>query len=60
MEEKIEFREKERVMTLEEVILAAERAKIPLRIDRPGFTRIAVDWQLPLKQLKIGVANITY
>ncbi|MBI5225441.1 hypothetical protein HY989_06240 [Candidatus Micrarchaeota archaeon] len=62
------FREKARLMTLAEVAFAAENAKIPLRIDRPGFTRIAVDLQeqirRPLRvvsrEIRLGISNISY
>lgn len=65
---KVSFKEMERLLTLQEVIEAAERAKIPLRIDRPGFTRIVVDLQESLRrpiatvgrELKLGIANVSY
>ncbi|MEK6843555.1 MAG: hypothetical protein AABY04_03625 [Candidatus Micrarchaeota archaeon] len=62
------FKEKERLMTLAEVAFAAENAKIPLRIDRPGFTRIAVDLQEQFRQplrvvsreIRLGISNISF
>lgn len=68
VEEKISYKEKERLWTLQEVVEAAERAKIPLRIDRPGFTRIAVDLQesfrRPLvtigKEISLGITSVSY
>ncbi|MFH0972106.1 MAG: hypothetical protein V1835_06090 [Candidatus Micrarchaeota archaeon] len=56
------------ILTLAQVILAGEKAKIPLKIDRPGFTRIMVDLQDELrrpiaaaaKEFKLGIASISY
>ncbi|MFH1750055.1 MAG: hypothetical protein ABH863_00070 [Candidatus Micrarchaeota archaeon] len=67
-EENLGYKEEERLLTLQEVIEAAEHAKIPLRIDRPGFTRIVVDLQESFRRpfaaverdLKLGIANISY
>ncbi|MEK6953663.1 MAG: hypothetical protein AABX01_01540 [Candidatus Micrarchaeota archaeon] len=65
---KMSYKEQERIWTLQEVVEAAERAKIPLRIDRPGFTRITVDLQesfrRPIvaigKDQSLGISNISY
>ncbi|MFH1443503.1 MAG: hypothetical protein ABIG96_05700 [Candidatus Micrarchaeota archaeon] len=59
----------EKLLTLAQVILAAEGTRIPLKIDRPGFTRIMVDLQEQLRKpfasiekapLRLGIANIVY
>jgi hypothetical protein len=68
VEEEMSYKEKERTITLIEVVQAAERAKIPLRIDSPGFTRIAVDLQesfrRPIvalgKELSLGISSVSY
>jgi hypothetical protein len=67
-EEKNEYKELGKLITLQQVIQAAEKAKIPLKIDRPGFTRIMVDLQEELrrpiaavaKEFKIGITTISY
>ncbi len=56
------------LLTLAQVIFAGEGAKIPLKIDRPGFTRIMVDLQEELRrpivaaarEVKLGIVSISY
>ena len=56
-------------LTLMDLIRFAEKAKVPLKIDRPGFTRIAIDLEEQLKKpfaaiekfpLRLGIANVSY
>lgn len=55
-------------LTLLQFVEFAEKANIPFRIDSPGFTRIAVDFQEQLKkpfasierEIKLGINCISF
>jgi hypothetical protein len=57
-----------RPLTLLQFVEFAEKANIPFRMDCPGFTRIAVDFQEQLRKpfasigrgMKLGIANVSF